>query len=479
MKRLPLHWKIIIGLLAGVLWAMISIQTGLNSFTLDWINPWGVIFINLLKLIAVPLVLFSVIKGMMELQDVRRLGKLGIRTLLAYLATTVFAVTIGLLVVNTMKPGESVALEQRETNRITYELWVQQTPGAQIIDERHFLADSSFASKIDIALAKLTELDQNTLVKTRESTVQDVRGSGPLQFVVDMVPDNIFLALNKTMMLQIIFFALFFGITLVLIPRAKAEPVAAFVDGTNEVFLKMVDLVMRAAPFFVFALMAGKLVEIAGDNLAALGQMMRGLGMYMVAVLLGLALMIFVVYPLLFVFWAERKSGRRAGASYRHFFRSIGPAQLLAFSTSSSAATLPVTMECVHDNLKVPKEVTNFVLPIGATVNMDGTSLYQAVAVVFLAQLHLVELDALEQATIVLTATLASIGSAAVPSAGLIMMMVVLESIGLPGAWIAIVFPVDRLLDMCRTVVNVTGDATVSSVIAGTLRAKEVVPTVS
>lgn len=469
MKNLPLHWKIIIGLVAGILWAMLSVQTGINRFTLNWINPWGVIFINLLKLIAVPLVLFSVIKGMMDLKDVRRLGKLGIRTLLAYLLTTVFAVSIGLLVVNLMKPGDYVEKSQREVNRVSYELWVQRAAGATIIDDQNFLADSSYQGRVETALLRLNELDQSSLVQSRENTVQQVKESGPLQFVVDMVPDNIFLSLNKTLMLQVIFFALFFGITLVLIPAAKAAPVATFVDGTNEVFLKMVELVMRAAPFFVFALMAGKLVEIAGNDLTALGQMMRGLGMYMVAVLVGLAIMIFVVYPILYSWLAARKNGLSFSKAYRFFFRGMGPAQLLAFSTSSSAATLPVTMECVNDNLKVPKQVTSFVLPIGATVNMDGTSLYQAVAVVFLAQLHLVNLDGWEQATIVLTATLASIGSAAVPSAGLIMMMVVLESIGLPGAWIAIVFPVDRILDMCRTVVNVTGDATVSAVIAATV----------
>ena len=262
-------------------------------------------------------------------------------------------------------------------------------------------------------------------------------------------------------MLQVIFFSIFFGLSLLMIPKEKAAPVMDFVDGANEVFLKMVDLVMKGAPYFVFALLAGVVSKMAGDNPGKVIEIFKGLGWYSLTVVLGLALMVFVLYPLII-----RITNRRIG--YGKFFRSMGPAQLLAFSSSSSAATLPVTMECVNDNLKVRKEVTSFVLPIGATVNMDGTSLYQAVAVVFLAQLHYIDLTIGQQLIIVLTATLASIGSAAVPSAGLIMLIIVLESVGLNPAWIAIVFPVDRILDMCRTVVNVTGDATVATVIEAT-----------
>jgi Na+/H+-dicarboxylate symporter len=234
-------------------------------------------------------------------------------------------------------------------------------------------------------------------------------------------------------------------------------PVIAFSRATNEVFLKMVDIVMKAAPFFVFALTAGVFSRMAGNDLQALFEIFKGLGIYSLSVVLGLAFMIFIFYPGLAML-TDRKLG------YAKFFRAIGPAQLLAFSTSSSAATLPVTMECVNDNLKVPRTISDFVLPIGATVNMDGTSLYQAVAVVFLAQMHLIDLDLGQQLMIVLTATLASIGSAAVPSAGLVMLILVLGSVGLNPAWIAIILPVDRILDMCRTVVNVTGDATVSRI---------------
>jgi Na+/H+-dicarboxylate symporter len=261
-------------------------------------------------------------------------------------------------------------------------------------------------------------------------------------------------------MLQVIFFGIFFGIMLLLIPQEKAQPVRQLIDGVNEVFLKMVEVVMEAAPFFVFALMAGVISKMASTP-AEVIEIFKGLLSYSIAVLIGLLFMIFVFYPLVASFFVKK-------LSYGGFFRRISPAQFLAFSTSSSAATLPVTMECVRDNIGVSQNVTNFVLPIGATVNMDGTSLYQAIAVVFLAQMHLVDLTLGQQLTIVLTATLASIGSAAVPSAGLVMMIVVLQSVGLNPAWIAIIFPVDRILDMCRTVVNVTGDATVSTLIAQT-----------
>jgi Na+/H+-dicarboxylate symporter len=284
--------------------------------------------------------------------------------------------------------------------------------------------------------------------------------SGPLQPLIDIVPQNFFKALgDNALMLQVIFFGLFFGISLLFIPNDKSKPVIEVVDSIMEVFLKMVDLVMKAAPFFVFALLAGVVSKMAGDDISKVVEIFKGLSWYSLTVVLGLATMIFLIYPLLFKVFVK-------SVSYIGFFKAMGPAQTLAFSTSSSAATLPVTMECVEDNLGVDKKVTSFVLPIGATVNMDGTCLYQAVAVVFLAQMHMIDLTLGQQLTIVLTATLASIGSAAVPSAGLVMLIIVLESVGLNPAWIAIIFPVDRILDMMRTVVNVTGDATVCSIIA-------------
>lgn len=461
MKNLPLHWKIIIGLIAGIIYSLVSSALGWNQFTQNWIDPFGVIFIRLLKFIAVPLVLFSIIGGVSGLPDPSKLGRMGAKTLLAYVITTVAAVTVGLVFVNLLQPGDYIDETQRVKNRLKYELWAESTPGGRILDEERFLSKPEYAELVAQAeQAMKTELSDAS-VQERMKAAEQFKEAGPLQFLVDFVPDNIFAALTDSgRMLQVIFFGIFFGVMLLLIPAEKANPVRQIIDGVNEVFLKMVEVVMEAAPFFVFALMAGVISKMASTP-AEVIEIFKGLLSYSVVVALGLFFMIFVFYPLITSFFVRK-------LSYGGFFRRISPAQFLAFSTSSSAATLPVTMECVRDNIGVSQNVTNFVLPIGATVNMDGTSLYQAVAVVFLAQMHLVDLTLGQQLTIVLTATLASIGSAAVPSAGLVMMIVVLQSVGLNPAWIAIIFPVDRILDMCRTVVNVTGDATVSTLIAQT-----------
>lgn len=457
--KLALHWKIIIGLVLGVVWAIISSKLGWSQFTIDWIAPFGTIFINLLKLIAVPLVLFSIISGVAGLGDPSSLGRMGFKTLALYFMTTLLAVSIGLLLVNAVKPGDFVDKESRIDNRIRYELWAA-SEGLEVKDGQSYMAQAEYKERAE-KIAELSKADLvDASVQKKLETANKTKDSGPLQPLIDIVPQNIFLSLNDNgLMLQVIFFAIFFGISLLFIPKDKSEPVKQFVDGTMEVFLKMVDIVMRAAPFFVFALLAGVVSKMAGDDLGKVLEIFKGLSWYSLTVFVGLVMMIFLIYPLIMKLFVRI-------ISYTGFFKGISPAQTLAFSTSSSAATLPVTMECVEDNLGVDKKVTSFVLPIGATVNMDGTSLYQAVAVVFLAQLHMIDLTLGQQLTIVLTATLASIGSAAVPSAGLVMLIIVLQSVGLNPAWIGIILPVDRILDMCRTVVNITGDATVSSVIA-------------
>ncbi len=456
--KLALHWKIIIGLVLGVLWALLSSTLGWSQFTIDWINPFGDIFISLLKLIAVPLVLFSIISGVAGLGDPASLGRMGGKTLLFYFSTTLLAVALGLVLVNLVKPGNFIDKEARVDNRISYELWAQET-NQEIKDGQHYLVKPELADRVKV-VKENKGTPVNEKVESKLATAASTKDAGPLQALVDLVPQNIFGALGDNgAMLKVIFFALFFGVSLLLIPQSKAKPVKDFVDGAMEVFLKMVDLVMQASPFFVFALLAGTVSEMAGDNVSKVLEIFKGLSWYSLVVFLGLALMIFAVYPFILKMFVK-------AISYTSFFKGISPAQTLAFSTSSSAATLPVTMECVEDNLGVDKKITSFVLPIGATVNMDGTSLYQAVAVVFLAQMHLIDLTMGQQLTIVLTATLASIGSAAVPSAGLVMLIIVLQSVGLNPAWIGIILPVDRILDMCRTVVNVTGDATVSTVIA-------------
>ncbi|WP_421873453.1 dicarboxylate/amino acid:cation symporter [Marinoscillum sp.] len=459
MKKLPLHVKIIIGLILGIIYAFISSAMGWNEFTINWIDPFGTIFIRLLKFIAVPLVLFSIISGVSGLSDVTKLGRLGAKTLGIYLITTVSAVAVGLLLVNMIKPGDYIDNDQRVKNRISYELWVNETTGVKPKDNKDFLSDPKYADVVAEVTNDPDYAAPKTDISDKMAAAEQTKDAPPLQFIVDMVPENIIESIaNNKLMLQVIFFAIFFGVTLVLIPQDKAKPVIDFINGANEVFLKMVELVMKAAPFFVFALLAGVIAKMA-DSPAEVFEIFKGLGSYSITLLIGLAFMIFVFYPLIGVVFIKK-------LDYKKFFRNISPAQFLAFSTSSSAATLPVTMECVEENMGVSKNIASFVLPVGATVNMDGTSLYQAVAVVFLAQMHMVDLSLAQQLTIVLTATLASIGAAAVPSAGLIMMIIVLQSVGLNPAWIAIIFPVDRILDMCRTVVNVTGDATVATLIA-------------
>lgn len=458
--KLPLHIRILIGMGAGVAWALLSSYMGWSRFNLDWIDPFGTIFINLLKLTAVPLVLFSIITGVAGMGEVRRLGKLGVRTLLLYLATTVIAVSLGLMLVNILKPGEWGNDENRLASRVDYELWVQSTAGVEKpLDGVCISCDPAHKALRDsLAEVRGTEAP-NEWAKAGEGLGQRKDEVGPLQFLVDLVPGNIFSALAEMQMLQVIFFAILFGVMLLLVKPEHAGPVNAFMTGCNEVFMMLVDVIMRAAPFFVFALMTGVVARMAGDDPGAVAELFKGLAGYAITVVLGLALILFVIYPVLMSLLMRRNV-------YMHFLRAMSPAQLLAFSTSSSAATLPATIRCVEENIGVSKATASFVLPIGATVNMDGTSLLQAVAVIFLAQLHMVDLTLGQQLTIVLTATLASIGAAAIPSAGLMLMVVVLASLGLDPAWVAIVFTIDRPLDMMRTVVNVTGDAAICSVVA-------------
>ena len=412
MKKLALHWKILIGMALGVIFGIIlSIIEGGNTFIGNYIKPFGTIFINLLKLIAVPLILASLIKGVSDLKDISKLSQMGGRTIVIYLITTLTAVTIGLILVNVIQPGKSISTDTR----------------LELVE-----AYSSDTKEKQVAAAKQQE-------------------SGPLQALVDVVPSNIFLAAsNNRNMLQVIFFALFFGIGMILLPEKKVKPVKKFFDSFNDIILKLIDLIMLAAPYGVFALLATLVVEAPSLEL------FQALALYAITLLLGLALMI-VVYIIIVRVFTNKK------ASF--FMKGIAPAQLLAFSTSSSAATLPVTMECVEENLGVDKEVASFVLPIGATINMDGTSVYQGVAAVFIAQAFGLDLSLSAQLGVVLTATLASIGTAAVPSAGIVMLVIVLAQAGIPEAGLALIFAIDRPLDMCRTIVNVTGDAAVSMIV--------------
>jgi proton glutamate symport protein len=412
MKKLALHWKILIGMALGVLFGVaLSFIDGGDTFIGNYIKPFGTIFINLLKLIAVPLILASLIKGVSDLKDISKLSQMGGRTIITYLITTLTAVSIGLILVNIIQPGKSISVETRQ----------------ELVE----------------AYSSDTKAKQEAAAKQQEA--------GPLQALVDVLPSNIFLAAsNNRNMLQVIFFALFFGIGMILLAEKKVKPVKKFFDSFNDIILKLIDLIMLAAPYGVFALLAALVVEAPSFEL------FQALALYAFTLLLGLAIMI-VVYMIIVRVFTKKKIS--------FFMKGIAPAQLLAFSTSSSAATLPVTMECVEENLGVDKEVASFVLPIGATINMDGTSVYQGVAAVFIAQAFGLDLSLSAQLGIVFTATLASIGTAAVPSAGIVMLVIVLAQAGIPEAGLALIFAIDRPLDMCRTIVNVTGDAAVSMIV--------------
>ncbi len=419
MRKLELHWKILIGMVLGIVFGFVMTQVDWGaSFVSDWIQPLGTIFVKLLKLIAIPLIIASLVKGISDLKDISKFRNIGLRTIGIYIITTIVAITIGLVLVNIVRPGNGISEE---------------------------------------TVTKLTETYANSEGVTKKmNEAMKQKGSGPLQFLVDMVPDNALKAMSdNSLMLQVIFFTIFLGISMLLIGEKRAKPLKDFFDSLNDVVLKMVDLIMLSAPYAVFALLAGVVVSSSDPDL------LIALLKYAATVVVGLLLMI-VFYSIVVSVFTKKNPF--------WFLKQMSPAQLLAFSTSSSAATLPVTMERVEEHIGVDKEVSSFVLPVGATINMDGTSLYQGVAAVFIAQALGFDLTLGDQLTIVLTALLASIGSAAVPGAGMVMLVIVLEAIGFPADKLAIglalIFAVDRPLDMCRTVINVTGDATVSMIVA-------------
>lgn len=414
-----LHWQIIIGLVLGLIWGLISAIVGFNEFTLDFVKPFGTIFITLLKLIAVPLVLVSLVAGVTSLNDTASLSRMGGKTVLIYLLTTIFAISIGLLAVNLIKPGKSL-------------------PEATKIELQETYKDN---------------------IGEKEEGAAKIKERRPLDFLVEIVPDNFFAsASDNANMLQVVFVAILLGIGIIKVGGKAGETLINVFDAFNDVIIKIVDLIMQVAPYGVFALMAALIVDLAGDDLGKAWGLLQALGWYCLTVVLALLLHVLIVYSTMFKIFSTMK--------LRDFFRAIQPAMLLGFSTSSSSATLPVTMERVEKNLGVDEEVASFVLPIGATINMDGTSLYQAVAAVFIAQALGMDLTIAQQLTIVLTATLASIGAAGVPGAGIVMLVVVLQAIQVPVAGIALILGVDRILDMCRTTVNITGDAAVSYTVA-------------
>ena len=413
------HWRILIALGLGLGYGVTAAYAGWGNFTADWVAPFGTIFFRLLLLVAVPLVLASLITGIASLSDLNKLSRIGGKTIVIYVSTTLVALAVGLTLVNLLNPGRVVP----ETVRLR----LQQTYATDVTE--------------------------------REQLADEASERGPLQPLVDMVPDNmVFAASDNRLMLNVVFVAVLVGVELMLVPKAKAAPLLAVFESLNAVIIKIVEIVILVAPVGVFGLIADTVTRIAGDSPADVPQLLGALGFYSVTVLIGLAIQIFVTYALLVRFFTP--------IGLRAFFAGVVPAQLVAFSTSSSAATLPVSMKSAQKNLGISEEVSSFVLPLGATINMDGTGLYQAVAAVFIAQTLGIPLDFTDQLTIVFLALLASIGTAAVPSAGVVMLVVILETIGVPAAGIALILGVDRFLDMSRTAANVTGDITVAAIVA-------------
>ena len=420
MRKIALHWQIIIGLILGLVYGIISTKLGWGIFTFNWIAPFGVIFINLLKLIAVPLVLSSLISGVASLSDMNKLSRIGGKTIAIYIFTTAVAVSIGLISVNTLRPGDKIPSDMKIKLQSQY----------------------------------------NNEVNKKSNNINEIKERGPLQPLVDMIPSNFFLsASNNRNMLQVVFIAIFIGIGIVKTPKNKGQPIKDFFQSLSEIVVKLVDFIMVMAPIGVFSLIAQTINKIAGNNPNQIIELLGALAYYMFAVIIGLIAHALLTYNGLIKLFTNM--------SIKKFYKGIAPAQLLAFSTSSSGATLPVTMERCEEELGVSDEVSSFVLPLGATINMDGTALYQAVAAVFIAQTMGLSLGLEKQLIIILTTVLASIGTAAVPGAGIIMLVIILESINVPSQGIALILGVDRILDMIRTSINVTGDASVAVIISG------------
>ena len=417
--KIPLYGKIIIGLILGIIFGIFAASNGWNQFTNEWISPFGKIFISLLKLIAVPLVLSSLITGVASLSDLQKLSRIGGKTIMIYISTTAVAATIGLVAVNILQPGDKLPDDMKQKLQSSYQ---------------------------DTASGKM-------------EAAQQMKERTALQPIVDMVPQNFFnAASNNRNMLQVVFVSIIVGISLIQIGKSKSKPMLNFFESLNGVVIKLVENIMILAPIGVFSLIADTITTIAGDDINKVFELLGALGFYMIAVIIGLILQTTITYSAVLKIFSKM--------SLKKFYKGIAPAQLLAFSTSSSGATLPVTMDRCEKELGVSEEVSSFVLPLGATINMDGTALYQAIAAVFIAQTLGMDLSLGAQSTIVLTAVLASIGTAAVPGAGIITLVIILEAIGVPSVGLALILGVDRILDMLRTVTNVTGDASVAVAIA-------------
>jgi len=453
--KINLHWKVIIAMVLGLFYSYASLSYGFSNFTTAWISPFGDIFIRLLKLLAVPIVLFSIISGVGSLVEAKGLGRLAFRSIALYGATTFFAIGLGIFLVNLLQPGKKVGPEMLQRNRLAYEFYANK-------NEIPVIGELQWNKEENKEIVQQIEQEQQMKTGTDEKIVQLARQSSRektgLQYLVDMIPENILVALSDSRsMMQIIFFSIFFGIGVLFISREKVETVMNFIEGFNLVLIKMIQMVMEFAPFFVFCLMAGTFSQMT-QTPSELWNIFGSLGWYSAVVVLGFLLILFVFYPIFVYVFGK-------GFSPFKYLSGVKEAQIVAFSTSSSVATLPVTLKCARENLGVSSKIANFVIPIGATVNMNGSGLYQAIAVLFLAQFHAIDLAWQAQLTIMFTVLLASVGTSGIPSGALILLIVLLDTVGLDPYWIAIITPVDRLLDMGLTVVNITGDMAVAVVV--------------
>lgn len=421
--KFPLYIQILLGMLAGILLGILALQFDTDQFDgtqfiQHWIRPWGQLFIRLLQLIAIPLVFISLVKGVTGLKDISKFSRIGGKTIGIYLCTTVVAVLLGLTLGLIVKPGKLVNQEQ---------------------------------------VAHLQE-SYHTLAEEKRVIAEQTQSQGPLVFLNDIVPNNIVSATSdNSKMLQVIFFAIFFGIAILSLPPEKTRPVITLFEGLNDVILKMVDYIILFAPWGVTALMAGLVTDFNGD-----ASIFSALAVYALTVVGAMFILLIVFYPLLVHTFTH--------LHLKDFIRALYPVQLFAFTTSSSAATLPLTMETVENKLGVSKEVSSFVLPVGVTINMDGTSCYQSIAILFIAQVLGIDLSLSELVTIVAMTVLSSIGTPGIPGGSYVILTMVLTSVGIPAEGLALILGIDRPLDMLRTAVNVTGDATVSTIVnKGTL----------
>ena len=409
----PLYAKILIGMLAGVLIGIAALTFQQTGFVNNWVRPWGQVFIRLLQLIAVPLVFVSLVKGVIGLSDIGKFSRIGIRTIILYLLTTAFAVTVGMSLGLVVRPGQFV---DRQT---------------------------------------VVSMQENykSVVEQKKAEADTMKNSGPLSFPEEVVPDNFVAATSDNRkMLQVIFFAVLFGIAALCIERTKIAPVEQLFDSLYHILLKVIDFVILFAPYGVTALMAGLVIDFSG-NLSMFG----ALAVYAITVVSGLLFLISVFYPTLIYLFTKMKPN--------FFIKTMYPVQLFAFTTSSSAATLPLNLETTENKLGVSNEVTSFVLPVGATINMDGTSCYQAIAVLFIAQVIGIDLTLMQLFTIILMTIISSIGTPSIPGGSYVILTMVLASVGIPPEGLALILGIDRPLDMLRTAVNVTGDATVAAIV--------------